>query len=288
MEFNINTQELKETNSKLSELLTNLNEQIEGYETQDAYMKENYQPNETTKETQLDQKYGLIKLLENIFEIEQNLMNVLPNAVQMNSGYFIDIQNLKEILDKEYNDIVDEMKKENKEKNKNERPEKYKYEKDEIEKLYIETDEIKERRIEKEKRRKEKEEKRRQEEERKRKEEEEKQKRKEEKEKAEKMMEQFFPQLVLENEDTIERIEKIKNNHPFFSRRHYGYDYLLKITLLGDTCIGAKTSLTNRFVNNTFKEMTFSTIGADFLTKEIESCGKKVNLQIVCYFILNC
>ena len=54
---------------------------------------------------------------------------------------------------------------------------------------------------------------------------------------------------------------------------------LLKIIVLGESGVG-KTSLLVRYVENTFTIATKSTIGADFLSKEIEVQGKPVTLQI--------
>eukprot|EP01113_Clastostelium_recurvatum_P007684 TRINITY_DN1358_c0_g1_i2.p1 TRINITY_DN1358_c0_g1~~TRINITY_DN1358_c0_g1_i2.p1 ORF type:complete len:214 (-),score=41.39 TRINITY_DN1358_c0_g1_i2:95-736(-) len=54
---------------------------------------------------------------------------------------------------------------------------------------------------------------------------------------------------------------------------------LLKVLLLGDSGVG-KTSLLERFINRKFSAMYKATIGADFLTRELEVDGKIVTLQI--------
>jgi len=54
---------------------------------------------------------------------------------------------------------------------------------------------------------------------------------------------------------------------------------LAKIIVLGESGVG-KTSLLVRYVENSFTIATKSTIGADFLSKEIEVDGKPVTLQI--------
>eukprot|EP01121_Diplochlamys_sp_Union-15-3_P021427 TRINITY_DN8680_c0_g1_i1.p1 TRINITY_DN8680_c0_g1~~TRINITY_DN8680_c0_g1_i1.p1 ORF type:complete len:204 (-),score=32.30 TRINITY_DN8680_c0_g1_i1:69-680(-) len=55
---------------------------------------------------------------------------------------------------------------------------------------------------------------------------------------------------------------------------------LIKIVLLGDSGVG-KTALLDRFVNKTFRTRYKATIGADFVTQEIElSKGNLVTLQI--------
>jgi len=54
---------------------------------------------------------------------------------------------------------------------------------------------------------------------------------------------------------------------------------LLKVILLGDSGVG-KTSLMDRFVNKKFSAQYKATIGADFLTKEVEIDERLVTLQI--------
>jgi len=52
-----------------------------------------------------------------------------------------------------------------------------------------------------------------------------------------------------------------------------------KVVLLGEGCVG-KTSLTLRYVQNTFNERHVTTIQASFLTKRLNVDGKRVNLAI--------
>eukprot|EP01010_Urceolus_cornutus_P000837 NODE_1343_length_955_cov_754.207506_g1035_i0.p1 GENE.NODE_1343_length_955_cov_754.207506_g1035_i0~~NODE_1343_length_955_cov_754.207506_g1035_i0.p1 ORF type:complete len:210 (-),score=30.20 NODE_1343_length_955_cov_754.207506_g1035_i0:259-888(-) len=54
---------------------------------------------------------------------------------------------------------------------------------------------------------------------------------------------------------------------------------LLKVIILGDSGVG-KTSLMNQYVNRKFDTRYKATIGADFLTKELEVEGTLVTLQI--------
>ncbi|KAF9132496.1 Ras- protein Rab-7 [Mortierella sp. 14UC] len=55
---------------------------------------------------------------------------------------------------------------------------------------------------------------------------------------------------------------------------------LLKVVLIGDGGVG-KTSLRNQFIHKRFTNAYKATIGADFITKEIElEDGKRVSLQI--------
>jgi len=54
---------------------------------------------------------------------------------------------------------------------------------------------------------------------------------------------------------------------------------LLKVIILGDSGVG-KTSLMNRYVIDKFSQQYKATIGADFLTKEIEVDGRLVTMQI--------
>jgi len=54
---------------------------------------------------------------------------------------------------------------------------------------------------------------------------------------------------------------------------------VLKIIVLGESGVG-KTSLLLRYIENSFSLQTKSTIGSDFLSKEIELDGQAVMLQI--------
>ncbi|KEG06521.1 rab7 GTP binding protein [Trypanosoma grayi] len=54
---------------------------------------------------------------------------------------------------------------------------------------------------------------------------------------------------------------------------------LLKIIILGDSGVG-KTSLMHQYVNKKFDSRYKATIGADFLTKDLEIDGQMVTLQI--------
>mmetsp|Transcript_17476 Transcript_17476/g.49130 ORF Transcript_17476/g.49130 Transcript_17476/m.49130 type:complete len:208 (+) Transcript_17476:75-698(+) len=54
---------------------------------------------------------------------------------------------------------------------------------------------------------------------------------------------------------------------------------LLKIILLGDSGVG-KTSLMDRYINKKWAAQYRATIGADFLTREVEIGNKMVTLQI--------
>ncbi|KAL1831347.1 hypothetical protein DCAR_0101311 [Daucus carota subsp. sativus] len=54
---------------------------------------------------------------------------------------------------------------------------------------------------------------------------------------------------------------------------------LLKVIVLGDSGVG-KTSLMNKYVYNKFSQQYKATIGADFVTKELQIDDKLVTLQI--------
>lgn len=54
---------------------------------------------------------------------------------------------------------------------------------------------------------------------------------------------------------------------------------LLKVIILGDSGVG-KTSLMNQYVNKKFTKQYKATIGADFLTKEVNIDDKLVTMQI--------
>jgi len=55
--------------------------------------------------------------------------------------------------------------------------------------------------------------------------------------------------------------------------------FTFKIVLIGDQAVG-KTSLVLRYINNTFSEHYISTIGADFLIKDLELMRAPVRLMI--------
>ncbi|KAJ3233949.1 hypothetical protein HDU81_001834 [Chytriomyces hyalinus] len=54
---------------------------------------------------------------------------------------------------------------------------------------------------------------------------------------------------------------------------------MLKVIILGDSGVG-KTSLMNQYVNRKFTNQYKATIGADFLTKDVEIDGKNVTTQV--------
>ncbi|KAJ3382439.1 Ras- protein Rab-7 [Lobulomyces angularis] len=54
---------------------------------------------------------------------------------------------------------------------------------------------------------------------------------------------------------------------------------LLKVIILGDSGVG-KTSLMNQYVNKKFSNSYKATIGADFLTKEVQVDDRTVTMQI--------
>ena len=54
---------------------------------------------------------------------------------------------------------------------------------------------------------------------------------------------------------------------------------LLKVILLGDSGVG-KTSLMDRYINKKWAAQYKATIGADFLTKEVEVDDRLATLQV--------
>ncbi|KAL9272651.1 Ras-related protein [Drosera capensis] len=60
---------------------------------------------------------------------------------------------------------------------------------------------------------------------------------------------------------------------------------LLKVIILGDSGVG-KTSLMNQFVNQKFTNQYKATIGADFLTKEVQIDDRLFTLQV--FLLLRC
>jgi len=58
-----------------------------------------------------------------------------------------------------------------------------------------------------------------------------------------------------------------------------GYDYMLKMLVLGESGVG-KSCVLLRFAENTFNESFISTVGVDFKFRTVEIDGKMVKLQI--------
>lgn len=54
---------------------------------------------------------------------------------------------------------------------------------------------------------------------------------------------------------------------------------ILKVIILGDSGVG-KTSLMHRYVNNKYSQQYKATIGADFLTKEVDVDDKVATMQV--------
>ena len=57
------------------------------------------------------------------------------------------------------------------------------------------------------------------------------------------------------------------------------YDAIQKILFIGESGVG-KSSLLQRYCENTFTTTYLSTIGVDFKIKTVEFEGKKVNIQV--------
>lgn len=57
------------------------------------------------------------------------------------------------------------------------------------------------------------------------------------------------------------------------------YQYLFKVILIGDTGCG-KTSIINRYINNTYSNKYICTIGVDFMMKSIDIENTTIKLQI--------
>jgi len=57
------------------------------------------------------------------------------------------------------------------------------------------------------------------------------------------------------------------------------YDHLFKLLLIGDASVG-KSSILQRFADNTFDEHLQSTIGVDFKVKMMDAGGKRVKMTI--------
>mmetsp|Transcript_31071 Transcript_31071/g.41078 ORF Transcript_31071/g.41078 Transcript_31071/m.41078 type:complete len:205 (+) Transcript_31071:126-740(+) len=63
------------------------------------------------------------------------------------------------------------------------------------------------------------------------------------------------------------------------ARQIESYDHLFKLLLIGDAGVG-KSSILQRFTDDTFDEHLQSTIGVDFKVKMLDASGKRVKLTI--------
>ena len=57
-------------------------------------------------------------------------------------------------------------------------------------------------------------------------------------------------------------------------------EYIYKVLFLGDSSIGAKTSLIRRIVYNEFREDEKSTIWVDFFTKTVQTKFGEISLKL--------
>ena len=60
--------------------------------------------------------------------------------------------------------------------------------------------------------------------------------------------------------------------------------YILKIALSGDTAVG-KTSLINRYIDNSFKENYAATMGVNIMTKMVELKDLNINVRLIIWDI---
>ena len=67
---------------------------------------------------------------------------------------------------------------------------------------------------------------------------------------------------------------------------HDEYDYIFKLVIVGHGNVG-KTSLFLRFINDSYSEYQYSTMGIDFKIKIINVEGKLTKLQIWIHLGLN-
>ncbi|PIO77253.1 Ras family protein [Teladorsagia circumcincta] len=84
------------------------------------------------------------------------------------------------------------------------------------------------------------------------------------------------PDFVSSLEAKMEMCSNAKNDTSIMSGRKKA---LLKVIILGDSGVG-KTSLMNQYVNRRFSNQYKATIGADFLTRDVQIDDRTVTLQI--------
>jgi GTPase SAR1 family protein len=61
--------------------------------------------------------------------------------------------------------------------------------------------------------------------------------------------------------------------------RTLDYDYIMKYILIGDTSVG-KSTILNKFINDSFMAESNPTMGVEFATKKINVDGSTVKIQI--------
>merc|ERR1711884_284017 len=72
----------------------------------------------------------------------------------------------------------------------------------------------------------------------------------------------------------------IVNNKSYLKMSYSGKKKnTLKVVIIGDTAVG-KTSLLQRYMNGKFSAQHRATVGADFLSKDIQLANKNYNLQV--------
>ena len=254
----MNIQKTIELNENLVNILTGLQEQIKDYEELFNSFTERQTPliiKDSDIETEFDKIYEVIMKNQKIIEVENQLINTMKEFMEENSNYFSKVKNDRKQLAFQNNNLLDTLVTINKTYNKDERREKYLMEKAELEQLYIENDMIKQRREEKKRRKLEKEQKRIQ------------------LEKREKELKEVFQHCFFKDEKKPSKDDENKSSD---------YDYVVKILLIGDSGTGTKTSLMMRYVEDVFENWTTGS-GVDFRIKTIQSHGKTVRLQIVCF-----
>ena len=61
--------------------------------------------------------------------------------------------------------------------------------------------------------------------------------------------------------------------------RTLDYDYIMKYILIGDTSVG-KSTILNKFINDSFMAESNPTMGVEFATKKVNVDGSTIKIQI--------
>jgi len=77
----------------------------------------------------------------------------------------------------------------------------------------------------------------------------------------------------------LKKLSYHTNKRAMYSNYKPSYDVLMKVLLIGDTCVG-KSCLLLRFADDTFTASFVTTIGIDYRIKTIDVGGKTVKVQV--------
>ena len=249
--------ELQVLNEVLINMLTQSITKMRIYEQQ----YEEYQSNDTNendKESEYNQLKELLQINEEIIEYENQLNDAIAVLLPKYMEYFWFMKQQQNEIKNKINLSIDElMKSTKKDLKETKHKTMYQRRKEELEKKYIETEEIKQR-----------------------------QEQKKEKQRRKMLNEQFELKWneIIEKSITIEKdmksMKEIKENEKKDKEesKYYG---TINILLLGETYCGSKSSFIEKYVNNSFKESGLpSTVSVGCVPKVVDYNNHIVKLML--------